>query len=649
MADVTATARLDPELLVYGISMPLDPQLSPDGTRILYRLLTADREADAARSRLVTCAWDGSDARPLTGAGHLDAIGRWSPDGHSVAFVSQREDGHAVLVVDAGGGEPRELARHRRPVAGLAWAPDGARLAYTCAFDPANPSEAQEGPQGPVVRVVGRDDYRLDGVGFIGEARSQVFVVDVAGGGRRQLTSGGTDFASPRWSPDGRTIAAAAGPYYRARLALVDAGTGGVRLVGPEGGQVTQWAWSPSGDGIALAADPGRTYQADLYLHDVGSGETVRLTDDPGIQPHVTALPVPQPVSMPVWLDGRRLAFCGARAGATGLYSLDCETGEVELLHGWPATDHGFSADRDRRRFVFAQTTLERPSELVTLQLDSGEAATVTACSAAALAERPAARWERLDVVRDGVTVEAWLLKPPDFDPGRRYPLVLDVHGGPNSVYGYGFLPVQQCLASHGFLVVFANPRGSATYGREFAGRVFGDWGGGDFQDLMAVVDTVVERPYVDGDRLGIYGYSYGGYMTSWSIGRTDRFRAAVCGAPCFDLASHWGTSDIGHAWDEVQWGGPPHERADWFRERSPSTLAHRTRTPTLIIQGDADDRCPVGQAQHMFTTLRRVGCEVELALYPGASHLFFAAPETRPSQREDYLRRVLEWFRDHL
>jgi dipeptidyl aminopeptidase/acylaminoacyl peptidase len=649
MADATATARLDPELLVYGIETPLDPQLSPDGTRILYRLLTADREADAARSRLVTCAWDGSDARPLTEAGNLDALGRWSPDGRTVAYVSSGDDGHAVLLVDAAGGEPRELVRHRRPIAGLAWAPDGARLAYTGAFDPDDPTESGPGAQGPAVRVVRRDDYRLDGTGFVGEARSQVFVVDVAGTGRRRLTDGATDFAQPRWSPDGRTIAAAAGPSHRARLALVDAGTGAVRLVGPEGGPVTQWAWSPSGDRIVLSADPGRTYQADLYLHHVGSGETARLTDDPGVQPHVTALPVPQPASMPVWLDERRVAFLGARAGATGLYVLDCGSGEVELLHGWLATDHGFSADRDRRRFVFAQTTLERPSELVTMDRDGGEDAVVTRYSAAAVAERPAAGWERFDVVRDGVKVEAWLLVPPDFDPGRRHPLVLDVHGGPNSVYGHGFLPVQQCLASHGFLVVFANPRGSATYGREFAGRVFEDWGGEDFADLMTVVDTVLERPYVDAGRLGIYGYSYGGYMTSWTIGRTDRFRAAVCGAPCFDLASHWGTSDIGYAWDSVQWGGPPHERADWFRERSPSTLAHRTRTPTLIVQGEADDRCPVGQGQHMFTVLRRAGCEVELALYPGASHLFFAALETRPSQRADYLSRVLGWFRDHL
>lgn len=649
MPDRTATAPLDPQLLVYGLETPLDPQLSPDGMQILYRLLTADADADAARSRLVVCAWEGTDARPLTETGHLDSLGRWSPDGRSVAFVSDRAGGHGVFVVDAAGGEPRELARHRRPLAGLTWSPDGTRLAYTCAVDPEDPAHGRdEDPRGPTVRVTRRDDYRLDGVGFIGEARPGVFLVDLAGGGPRRLTPEGTDFVLPQWSPDGRLIAAAVGPYYRARLGLVEVDTGQVTLVGPAGGQVPLWAWSPTGDRIVLVADPGRTYQADFYLHHLDSGRTVQVTDDPGVQPHASVLPVSQPPAMPVWLDESRIAFSGARAGTTGLYVVDCRSGEVELLRGWQAVDHGFSADRERRRFVFAQTSLERPSELVTLERERGAPAVVTAHSAA-LHGRPGPDWERLDVVRGDVRVQAWLLKPADFDPARRHPMVLDVHGGPNGWYGHGFLPVQQCLASHGFLVAYANPRGSATYGRRFAGMVLGDWGGEDFEDLMAVVDTLAARPYVDADRLGIYGYSYGGYMTATIIGRTDRFRAAVCGAPCFDLVSHWGTSDIGDAWDDVQWTGPPHERVEWYRDRSPSTFAHRTRTPTLIVQGEADDRCPIGQSQHLFTVLRHVGCETELALYPGASHLFIGTPETRPSQRADYLARVLGWFEDHL
>jgi dipeptidyl aminopeptidase/acylaminoacyl peptidase len=225
----------------------------------------------------------------------------------------------------------------------------------------------------------------------------------------------------------------------------------------------------------------------------------------------------------------------------------------------------------------------------------------ISALNTPLLQEAPLARWERLQVRRGEYTTDAWLLLPPDFDPARRYPLVLDVHGGPHGYYGHLFNAVQQCLATNDIMVVYANPRGSSTYGRTFAEQVIRDWGGEDYLDLQAVVDAVVERPYVDPERLGIWGYSYGGFMTSWTIGQTDRFRAAVCGAPCFDLESMYGTSDIGHVFGDVEWGTEPHKDREWYADHSPSTYAHQARTPTLIIHGEADDRCPIGQGEQMF------------------------------------------------
>lgn len=643
MSSQTAPIRVDPELLVYGSALVLDPQLSADGERILYRVVTADQDADAARSQLVTCSWDGANRRQLTDSGHLDTLARWSPDSSQVAFVSDRAEQHAIFVVPADGGEPRMLVRHRSPIAGLAWSPDGTRIAYTCSFDPTNPDEAEADKRGPAVRVTRRRDYKMDGAGFIGEARSQIFVVEVASGQDRRLTDGPDDYALPQWSPDGRRLAGMFGPYFRARLALIDADTGSTELVGPEGGQIPLWAWSPSGARILLAADPERRYQLDFYRHDVATGETSRLTDDLQVNPLVAVIHVPQPPSMPIWLDERTAIFGGVRAGACGLYRLDCERGQVETVSAAQSVIVGFSSDRSGRRFVLARTSLDLQCEIAVVDLGEGEA------QAVAGSEIAGAGWERFDVVRAGETIEAWLLWPADFEPSRRYPVVLDVHGGPNSWYGYGFLRHQQALASAGFLVVFANPRGSGSYGRRFAGLVFRDWGGEDYLDLMAVLDAAVERPYVDGNRVGIFGYSYGGYMTSWTIGHTDRFRAAVVGGPCFDLESHWGTSDIGYAWDDVQWGGSPYERPDWFRDRSPSTFVHRAQTPTLILQGEADDRCPVGQGHQLYTALHEAKCETELALYPGASHLFFVSPEARPSQGLDFLTRTVEWFKAHL
>ena len=225
--------------------------------------------------------------------------------------------------------------------------------------------------------------------------------------------------------------------------------------------------------------------------------------------------------------------------------------------------------------------------------------------------------------------------------------MVLDVHGGPHGYYGYGFNAVQQALAAQGFLVVFSNPRGSGSYGRDFAHRVRFDWGGEDYLDLMAVIDSVLERPYADANRTGICGYSYGGYMTAWTIGHTQRFQAAVCGAPCFDLESMYGTSDISHAWGRHQWGGTPHEASEAYAAHSPSTFAHRATTPTLIMQGEADERCPIGQGEQMFVALKQAGCEVEFARYPGGSHAMLRVGP--PSHRADFISRVVGWFEDHL
>jgi dipeptidyl aminopeptidase/acylaminoacyl peptidase len=206
---------------------------------------------------------------------------------------------------------------------------------------------------------------------------------------------------------------------------------------------------------------------------------------------------------------------------------------------------------------------------------------------------------------------------------------------------------MQQMLASHGFVVVFSNPRGSGTYGREFAQMVRCDWGGEDYLDLMAVIDTALEQPYTDRERTGIWGYSYGGFMTAWTIGHTQRFKAAVCGAPCFDLESMYGTSDISHAWGAYEWGGKPHEASEAFAAHSPSTFAHRATTPTLIVQGEADNRCPIGQGEQMFVALKQAGCEVEFARYPGGSHAMLRVGP--PSHRADFLGRLLGWFSDHL
>ncbi len=640
---------LTPSALIYDLAAAGDPQISPDGTRVLYTLSQADREKKTTTTQVWLCRVDGSEARRLTWTGEHNSGARWSPDGTAVAFVSDRVKKYGLFVLPLDGGEARELTRHGQAILDLAWSPDGKTLAYTTLVDPENPNEREPAPDAtPRVRVTRRIDYKQDNRGYLGDARLQVFVVDVRTGERRRVTTAAVDHHHPQWSPDGRTLAVAI-PNRNgmcSQLGLIDVASGATTRIGPETGMVGCWAWSPAGDRILFAGEPTRTWQLDFFLYDVARGEVRPLTDDLPSLPD-SGFPTIAPPAQPVWLDDRRALFHAFRAGASGLFVIDTHNGRVEPIHEWPALHAGLSVDNGRRYAVQAHTSLEATGEISVVDLASGQSTRITANNAPVLRERPPARWEKLVVRRGDLAIDAWLLKPADFDPSRRYPVVLDVHGGPNGYYGFGFNAVQQCLATNGFLVVFANPRGSSSYGRHFTQQVIRDWGGEDYRDLMAVVDAVLERPYADRSRTGIYGYSYGGYMTAWVISQTDRFQAAVCGAPCFDLESMYGTSDIGHTFGELQWGGPPHEAEAWYRAHSPSTFAHQTRTPTLIVHGEADHRCPIGQGEQMFVALTRAGCEVEFVRYPGASHLFLRSGP--PEHREDYLTRVLGWFTSHL
>ncbi len=640
---------LTPQTLVYELKQAADPQIAPDGQRIIYALTTTDPTTKNASTHLWLCDNSGKDKRQLTWSGSRNSGARWSPDGVYVAFISDRVPDAGIFLLPSDGGEARELTHHGAPISELSWSPDGTRIAYTVAVDPENPAEEKRPAEAaPRVGFTTRIDYKQDNYGYLNDLRRQVFTIDVATGASRQVSRVLNDHQSPQWSPDGRRIAAQVLKMntMTSQLALIDVETSKTALVGPEAGVVTNWAWSPRGDRVVFAGEPERSWQTDFFLHELASGETRRVTTDLQCLPAAGA-PGIEPPSQPVWLDERKVLFHGVRGGQSGLYVVDLETGETEMRGNDLSLRAGLSVDRSHQKVVQGYSSLERTGEVAAANVVTGGLEVITDHNFQLLTESPPALWERFDIARAGLTTEAWLLKPPDFDPSRRYPLILDVHGGPNGYHGYGFNAVQQCLATNGFVVVFANPRGSGSYGRDFTQRVTGDWGGEDFHDLMAVVDRALEAPYVDADRIGIWGYSYGGYMTAWTIGQTNRFKAAVCGAPCFDLESMYGTSDISHEFGELQGWGRPHEAREWYATHSPSEFAHLARTPTLLIHGEADERCPIGQSEQMFVALKKAGCEVAFARYPGGSHQFIRTGP--PEHREDMLARMLDWFKHHL
>ncbi|HET9659620.1 MAG TPA: S9 family peptidase [Thermomicrobiales bacterium] len=637
---------LTPRQIIYDIVTAGDPQISPDGATLLFTRSWADPSAAKSKTAIWTADADGNGQRVFTMQGSSP---RWSPDGERVAFLSDRgDDGNAVFVMPAAGGDATELARHRGSIGGLTWSPDGATLAYTAPFDPDDPED--KGPDknaAPRVRVVRRYDYKQDNRGFLNDVRQQVWLVAADGSGKRKLTSELVDFEFPQWSPDGRTLAARIllRNNMAGQLGLIDVATGAVTRVGPEEGTFGMWAWSPDGEKIIFGGDTQQTWQYDLFLYDVASGATDRLTIDLPVQPD-QGFPTVTPPSQPVWLTDDLVLLHAFRGGSSGLYRFDVERAELEPVQDFGEVRGGLNVDRVSGAVYQTASGFDGSGRIVKNIHEPRSSTVIIDPNAELFAETPMPAWEKFTIERAGLEIEAWLLKPAGFDPSKKYPLVLDVHGGPNSWYGPGFSNFQQALAGAGFAVVFANPRGSGSYGRDFTMAVTKDWGGEDYLDLMAVVDKAIEQPWIDENRLGVYGYSYGGFMASWIIGHTDRFKAAVIGAPVVDLVSFYGTADIGHMFGPAQMGARPDENPEEYRFRSPITYLTQDRKtpPVLILHGEADDRVPIGQGEQLFMTLQQNGAEVEFVRYPNGSH----ASVTRvgyPAHRKDYLERLVGWM----
>ena len=639
---------------VYHLRTVADPALSPDGSRLAYTQSWVDQESLDSRSRIMVLETASGLASEFT-QGVKDTAAKYSPDGRQLAFL--RPDGSGkrqVWVMGATGGEARPLAALPGGVVDFAWSPDSQRLVLCADVEPDNPAP-QSNPQGlPQVRVVRRIRYRYDTLGWRGDSHFHLFIADANGDTSRQITHGDWDDLAPVWSPDGAYIAFLSGRRDDRDLrslteAYVVPAEGGEPVLRSQGlSDVGAVAWSPDGRRLAAIGseeDLGLVlWQAWLYVLEPGESPR-RLTDD-GIKPYLSFPAITRPPELR-WTSEDKILFLGEQRGESFLFEAPISEGPARAVSGGGGQSTSLTLDQAARKAVVLASSPSTPGDLHGIDLQSHASTQLTDLNAAYLAGHPAAAMEKFSFQRDGWEIECRLWFPAEFDPSRQYPLVLDIHGGPNGAFYDSFVPLQQVLATAGHLVLAVNPRGSSTYGNDFMLAVLEDWGGEDYQDLMAAVDLVSERPYVDASRLGVHGYSYGGYMTSWIAGHTDRFRAAVAGAPCIDLFSMYGTSDIGVSFGEVQWGGSLVDAATELIKHSPITYASNVTAPVLLLHGEADARCPIGQSEEYFVVLKRLGKEVELVRFPDCSHAF---PRIgHPKMRHEYLQQTLGWFQKYL
>jgi dipeptidyl aminopeptidase/acylaminoacyl peptidase len=632
-------------------------RLSSDGERIAYQVSWADSESRQNRSRIVVRRLLDQEPVDATAGPRRDHSPEWSPDGRSIAFVSRTGAADQVYVLDVASGGVLQVTSVPEGAASPAWSPDGKYVAFSGVVvgdpeavvdDPRPPEGKEQARRTPIARVARRLDYKHDGQGYVDGRNRHLFVAPAGGGQATQLTNGAWDVADFDWSPDSAKLVVVGNAepdsdlQRELNLYTVDLAGNRDRVAG--GMYLNSPSWSPRGDAIAFVAPNGL---------EAGLVERLWVVPSGGGVPRCLTLSFDQAIGDSViadmrsghggvrlrWSkDGDRLFFLSSGPGVTSLYSCDLD-GNLWPEAGGPRRIYDF--DVKPGVLAFCASDVTNPGELhVVMQ---GAEARMTDMNPW-LRDRYIAQPERHQFTApDGWVIEGWLLKPENFDAGRLHPLVVEIHGGPHSQYGWAFFHELQILAGMGYLVLYTNPRGSDGYGERFRKEVVRDWGGKDYIDLMAAVDQLIERSgAVDTSRMGVGGGSYGGYMTNWVIGQTDRFAAAVSMRSISNLVSEYAQHDI-VIWGALELGPPPWPDLDELWRRSPIRYVQNIKTPLLLTSGEMDLRCAISQSEELFGAMRLLGKTVELVRFPEESHDL--SRSGRPDRRVERLRRIAGWY----
>ncbi len=653
---------IKPEHL-YDYRLAGEPSVHPYANKLAYSLKEIDREGNDYLTSIRIAALDGSGDKPVAGGGK-DASPQWSPDGSQLAFLRTAEGGRQIWVADAEGAGARRLTEAKRGVTSFAWSPDSRRVVYTSRAE-AEPAPVPAEPAASRGRSYERTIPKAEGSGWWDGLYSHLFVIRLDGDAALQLTKGAFNAAQPIWSPVGEEIAFLAKYFEHPHLDsdlvpfndifTVQLANGTMERRTISTLNISQFAYAPNGASFALIAEDrsfGSGTQNRLYTLAASGGAPVPLSPETRHQlgnfilnDVKAGVAMPGPVFSP---DGDAVLAIASLEGQAHIYRFVQDENPVAVTTG-ERDIHQFAASPDGSWLVAAAMGVDAPGELVGIQTATGAERRLTAWNDAAMAGAevsvPEPFWFESE---DGYRIQGWIMKPGQLAPGQKVPLVLQIHGGPHAMYGPAYSHEFQTLAARGYAVLFTNPRGSFGYGQAFAKACRGDFGGGDYQDVMMAVDAALERfSFIDASRLAVAGGSYGGLMTNWIVAHSDRFRAAVSHRCISNWMSFYGMSDIGISYTEGIIGGNPWDQPGLLWEKSPLAHAKNVQTPLLLLHGEQDFRCPVGQSDQMYTALKRLGKTTRLVRYPGSNHSFMKAG--KPSYRVDALEQISSWLTVYL
>ena len=644
----TRPLSLDDYLAIKTVA---SPAVSPDGRFAAYIVREVDVPGDRRTARLWRVALPAGAAgagrpEPLTQAGSVSAPA-YSPDGRYLAFLSDRTDTTQVWVLPTAGGEAFAVTAVKQGVKAFRWAPDSARLVLVIQDpDPLEGVEKKtELEKAPRPIVVTRLQHKQDGEGYLDTRKTHLYLADVsealaAAGSRpasvRPLTWGIYDEGSPAWSPDGSRIAFSSNrtdhpdANDNSDIFTIEVDGGRIVQVTRDPGSEDNPVWSPDGRDIAfihMPADPPVYATPRVWSVAAAGGE-----------PHDWTAVFDRHVGGPPrWAqDGQSLFVTLVDEGRTPIVQVSRAGRRLATYDG----DFG-AFELTASHVVAIGSTPTRPPELLAMSRaeSARQAVNLSGANDALFAARRIQPAEPLQFKSaDGTPVEGFLVKPPDFDASKKYPLILRIHGGPVDQYTDSFSFEHQYLASLGYVVLAANPRGSSGYGEAFCRAIFADWGNKDYQDVMAGVDHVLRLGFVDEKRMGVGGWSYGGILTNYIITRNTRFAAAISGASEADMFSAFGYDDLQRWWRSEL--GHPWEQVELYRKLSPIYEVKKVSTPTLVMCGEKDFRCPLPQSEQLYLALKTLGKETALIIYPGQSHSI-----RRPSYEIDRYRRYGFWY----